>query len=75
MYIVSIAVDNRVETIPDVQGVFTKYGKNIITRLGIHNPDKPYEGIMIISYVGENIEEFVEALNMLNDTKVNFMEV
>lgn len=75
MHIVSISVDNRLETIPDVQSVLTKYGKNIITRLGIHDPDKLYKGIVIISYIGDNIEKFVEELNTLKDVDINFMEV
>ena len=75
MYIVSVSTDARTENIPEVQEVLTQYGKNITTRLGIHNPDKENTGVIIITYVSEDVEEFVETLNSIHDVTANFMEV
>jgi len=76
MYVVSISVEKRAKTVPDIQSTLTKYGDSITTRLGIHDPGEKSKGIMIVTYVGENIEEFVEELNSLDELlNVNFMEV
>jgi len=76
MYIVSISIDKRAKEIPDVQEVLTKNGGNITTRLGIHDPDEERKGLIIVTYIGENIEEFIEELNSIDELiSINFMEV
>lgn len=75
MYVISIAVDSRKEIVPEVQSVLTKRGDKIITRLGIHDPGEKNKGIMILTYIGEDIEEFIEELNTLDSLNVNFMEI
>lgn len=74
MYIVSISIDNRKECIPEVQEVLTRYGKNITTRLGLHDPKKENKGIIIVAYQEDNVEEFIEELNCLPKSDVNYME-
>lgn len=76
MHIVSLVIEKRTEDIPEVQATLTKYGKNIISRLGLHDIDEKEEGLIIIVYNDkESIEEFVETLNSINGANVNYMEV
>lgn len=76
MHIVSLVIEKRTEDIPEVQATLTKYGKNIISRLGLHDIDEKKEGLIIIVYNDkESIEEFVETLNSINGVNVNYMEV
>ena len=72
MYIVSIKVEKRNEEIPDVQKVLTNFGEAIDTRLGIHTKDN--QGLLIIVYSGENIDEFVEEINSVGSVTANYME-
>lgn len=74
MYIISIATEKREKEIPDVQEILTEYGENIISRLGIHNCKKDNYGLIIIVYDAEDIEEFVEKLNVIKGINVNYME-
>ncbi len=75
MYIVSISIEHREKCVPEVQEVLTRYGENISTRLGIHNPEKENTGVIILSYVGENVEEIAEELNGIPEVTANFMEI
>ena len=76
MHIVSLVIEKRTEDIPEVQATLTKYGKNIISRLGLHDIDEKEEGLILIVYNDkESIEEFVETLNSINGVDVNYMEV
>ena len=76
MHIVSLVIEKRTEDIPEVQATLTKYGKNIISRLGLHDIDEKKEGLILIVYNDkESIEEFVETLNSINGVDVNYMEV
>lgn len=76
MHIVSLVIEKRTEDIPEVQATLTKYGKNIISRLGLHDIDEKKEGLILIVYNDkESIEEFVETLNSINGVNVNYMEV
>lgn len=72
MYIVSISIDKRYKEVPEVQTVLTEYGEDIEARLGLHNKAK--EGLIIIVYNKENIEEFVEKLTEIGKVSVNYME-
>lgn len=75
MYVVSISVDSRKENIPEVQEVLTKYGEKISTRLGIHNNINEHNGIIITIYTQNDVEDFVEELNTISGTSVNYMEI
>lgn len=74
MYIVSISTDSRVDSIPEVQEVLTKHGGDITTRLGIHNPNKENAGVIVVAYISDNVEEFIEELNSIESVEANFME-
>lgn len=74
MYIVSISVEKREKEVPGVQETLTRYGDNILARLGVHNCEKERKGLIIVVYEAENIEEFVEELNQIDNVTVNFME-
>ena len=74
MYIVSISVEKRQAEIPEVQDILTKFGENILARLGVHNCKKEKHGLIIVVYEAENIEEFIEELNTIKNIQVNFME-
>lgn len=74
MYVVSISVENREREIPEVQEILTKYGDNITTRLGVHNLMRNDGNVIIITYMAEDVEDFVEDLNMVEDVSVNYME-
>ena len=75
MYLVSITNQNRKQSVPEVQEILTKYGKNITTRLGIRDPEDEKRGIIVVTYDGENVDEFVETLNMIQSVNVNYMEM
>ena len=72
MYIVSIKVEKRESKIPDVQRILTNYGEAIDTRLGVHTKDN--QGLIIVLYNKQNINEIIEDLNGIEDIKVSFME-
>ena len=72
MYIVSIKTEKRKEEIPDVQQILTTFGEAIDTRLGIHT--KNNQGLIIVVYTKENVEEFVEELNTIGSVTANYME-
>ena len=75
MYVVSISIDSRKENVPEVQKILTKYGEKISTRLGIHNNVDEHNVIIIAIYTSSDVEDFVEELNTINGTNVNFMEI
>ena len=69
MYIVSISVNSRNLVVPEIQNVLTKYGEKISTRLGMHDSTKENRGVIIVSYIDEDIDQFVEELNGIPDTR------
>ena len=73
MYIVSIKVEKRHKEVPEIQSILTKYGESIDTRLGIHTKDK--QGLIVVVYSKENVEQFVEELNSIGNITSNYMEV
>ncbi|MDO5555885.1 MAG: hypothetical protein Q4G09_04405 [Clostridia bacterium] len=75
MYIISIRVSKRRLEVPELQHILTEYGKNIYARLGLHNQETDEKnGIIIIAYNSENVEEFVEDLNSIKDITANYMQ-
>jgi hypothetical protein len=54
--ILGVQVTNRVERVPDVQALFTEYGCNIKTRLGLHQVSESTcstVGLMILEMHGD----------------------
>jgi len=74
MYVISISIDKREQEVPDIQGILTNYGKGVVARLGLHCCEEENQGLILVVYKGENIEEFVEELNTINNITVNYME-
>ena len=74
MTIISITVEKRFSEVPDVQSILTKYGKGIVSRLGLHNFDENKKGLILVVYSGDDIENFIEELNNIEGTNVNHME-
>ena len=75
MYVISISIDKRAEEVPEVQEVLTKYGKEIVARLGLHSCEKEDDGLILVVYKKEDVEAFVEELNNIKDIMVNYMEI
>lgn len=75
MHIVSITVKKREDEVPDVQKTLTKYGKNIISRLGLHNTGKNKNGIIIIVYDGQDVETFEKELQKIEKIDVKSMKI
>jgi desulfoferrodoxin-like iron-binding protein len=55
--ILGVHITDRVKHVPSVQSVFTQFGCNIKTRLGLHHVNESYcspNGLMIIEFVGDD---------------------
>jgi hypothetical protein len=77
--VVGVHVDSRVKKVPHVQEVFTKYGCNIKTRLGLHevadNACSPSGLIILEMYGDENAVTGMESeLNAMDGVTVKKME-
>lgn len=75
MHIVSITVKERNDEVPEVQKILTKYGKNIISRLGLHNTGKNKQGLIIIVYEGQDIQNFMDELQKIQKINVKSMKI
>ena len=75
MHIVSITVKERNDEVPEVQKVLTKYGKNIISRLGLHNTGKNKQGLIIIAYEGQDVQNFIDELEKIEKIDVKSMKI
>jgi ACT domain-containing protein len=73
MYIVGIENDMRKENASEIQNVLTNHGEKITTRLGIHDPGEENKGLIIVTYIDEDIEEFIEELNMIDGVEARYM--
>jgi len=54
--ILGVHITGRAKHVPEVQKVFTKYGCNIKTRLGLHEVTKDFcspNGLIILELVGD----------------------
>ena len=54
--ILLIHVTNRIKNVPELQEIFTRYGNNIRTRLGLHEVGADYSskaGVIVLDMVGE----------------------
>lgn len=75
MFVVSIFVSQRFKEVNKLQDIFTFYGDKIKTRLGIHDIGPNKEGVILVLYTGENIENFIEELKKNQKVIVNYMKI
>jgi len=69
--ILGIHVTNRLKNAVDVQKVFTEYGCNIKTRIGLHDVDENVcspSGVVLIEFFGTD-EEATAMMAKLNDVE------
>ena len=76
--IVGIHITDRASCAGDVQQILTKYGKNIRTRLGLHevgSEGASPEGLILIEAVGshEEVDAFCDELRRLKGIQVQSM--
>jgi hypothetical protein len=75
--IFGVHISQRVENVPAVQLVLTKYGCNIRTRLGLHDADSTScspGGLLLIDAFGKEVEEFYGALKAQKGVDVQRMD-
>ncbi len=75
--IFGVHISQRVESVPAVQAVLSKYGCNIRTRLGIHDADSTScspSGLLLIDVFGPELEEFYQELTALDGVDVQRMD-
>jgi hypothetical protein len=54
--IFGVHIDDRVHEVPDVQRLFTEYGCNIRTRIGLHHVDEDFcspRGLIVLEMFGD----------------------
>ncbi len=76
--ILGVHVQDRLKQVGDVQKLFSQYGCNIKTRLGLHDVDGDYcasTGIVLLEMIGkeEEIDAFAAALNDIEGVDVKKM--
>lgn len=75
--IFGIHVSSRVENVPALQAVLSKYGCNIRTRLGIHDADSTScspSGLVLVDVFGPEIEDFYQELRAQKGLDVQRMD-
>jgi hypothetical protein len=75
--IFGVHITHRVENVPGVQAVLTKYGCNIRTRLGLHDADNTScspGGLVLIDAFGAEVEDFYRDLKGLKGVAVQRMD-
>lgn len=76
--ILGIHVQDRVKQVPDIQGMFTEYGCNIKTRLGLHEAGAGVcspGGLILLDTTGEEsqIKALMDKLNSHDGIEVQKM--
>ncbi|MFA4973367.1 MAG: hypothetical protein WC683_12185 [bacterium] len=76
--IFGVHVSNRVKKATDVQGIFTQYGCNIRTRLGLHDASDNVcapNGVIILEMVGDEkiCNEMADKLSKIDGVQVQKM--
>lgn len=76
--IVGVHITDRVQNVPAVQAVLTKYGCSIKTRLGLHDVSDDFcspNGLLIIELTGDdqNRDSFVNELKEVDGVDVQSM--
>jgi len=75
--IFGVHISQRVENVPAVQAVLSKYGCNIRTRLGIHDADSTScspGGLLLLDVFGPETEELYKELSALRGVDVQRMD-
>ncbi len=75
--IFGVHITHRVESVPAVQAVLTKYGCNIRTRLGLHDADATScspSGLLLLDAFGPEAEDFYKELQGLKGVAVQRMD-
>jgi hypothetical protein len=77
--ILGVHITNRVKKANEVQNIFTKYGDNIKTRLGLHHTngeDSAENGLIILELIGtkERIASLENELKSIEGLQVKTME-
>jgi hypothetical protein len=75
--IFGVHISQRVESVPAVQAVLTKYGCNIRTRLGIHDADATScspSGLLLVDAFGPETEDFFRELQALKGVDAQRMD-
>ncbi len=75
--IFGVHVNQRVENVPAVQTILSKYGCNIRTRLGIHDADSTScspDGLLLVDVFGAETEDFYRELQSLKGVDVQRMD-
>ena len=77
---IAVRVSNRIDEVPDVQQVFTKYGCSIKSRLGLHEVSDnscAKDGLIILVCVGQEneLKSFVQDLNKIAGVKAASMDL
>jgi hypothetical protein len=77
--IFGVHITHRTQNVPAVQAVFTKYGCNIRSRLGIHDADNTScspSGLVLIDAFGDEatVESFYKELVALGGVDVKRMD-
>jgi hypothetical protein len=76
--IFGVHITNRIKDAIDIQRVFTEYGCNIKTRLGLHETGPGYcapAGLVLLEVVGDEptIEAFYQALDKIDGVQMQRM--
>lgn len=76
--IFGVHITDRLQKVHDVQALFTEYGCNIKTRLGLHEVHTNYcspNGLVILEMVGEKAtcQELADKLNAIDGVEVKTM--
>jgi hypothetical protein len=75
--IFGVHISKRVESVPAVQAVLTKYGCNIRTRLGIHDADSTScspSGLLVVDVFGAEVEDFYKELQAVEGVDLQRMD-
>lgn len=73
-----VHIDDRVKEVPDVQRVFTEYGCNIRTRIGLHHVDEQFcspRGLIVLEMFGDEAtcHEMADKLAAMEGVEVQKM--
>jgi len=77
--ILGVHVSQRAQSIPDVQALFTEYGCNIKTRVGMHDVQGDYcspSGLVVLEMLGDpvDIDAFYTKLGQIAGVYVQRMD-
>jgi hypothetical protein len=76
--IVGVHITDRVKHAPEVQVVFTRFGTNIKTRIGLHDVEEGFaspNGLLLVEFVGtdEQCQKMVSDLSEIEGVEVKTM--